>query len=324
MRYLIIFTTVVCSLALFVSCSKVAEKAQSLKPEIREVNLAWGDVNDSSTEIIATISVYNPNPITLPVKKVSADVTMDSIKMASAETQNLQIEKSSAFPIKISAKLDNANIPIFWVEHLKRQEKSEAIIDLKAVFDLVLTEYTYPYQLKQPIETNLLSLLSKVGPIPVEKKVKIPLINQEKTIFDINLSALSGKWGNLTPENTQLKLTATVQNENVYPLPIPKITTTITLNQIPLAEGETPTSYTIAPKTSSSISVDVNLKTSLMDKWFVSHLKQGEKSQFNIKANLVFELPKEISQQVGNNQLVITAWEGNQEFSTDILGKLKL
>ena len=299
-------------------CPAVEERIEMMKPEIRSITHQWGEVTSATTEVITTINVYNPNPISLPVKKVACDIIMNGIKMGHAETVDLHIEREAEFPIIISTKIDNGKIPDFWVSHLKREEKSEITLDARIIFDLIVIDFTFPYQLKRPIETNLLAGLSKVGPIVIEEKVK-PFIGPEVTVFKIVLKSLSGSWGDVTLEKTDLNLTGIIYNDNPYPLVVPKIVYHVDKNGIPLASGETETHYYLAPNSENTIATSVSLETGLMDKWFVSHVRQGERSTFNIVVSLVVELPQEIAQQLGQHTLTIDVWEDSYEFETDIL-----
>ncbi|GEM_PF-3228759 len=95
------------------------------------------------------------------------------------------------------------------------------------------------------------------------------------------------------------------------------------MNAIALASGESGTNYLFAPNSKNDVSTTVVLETRLMDRWFVSHIRQGEKSTFNIQVSLVFELPKDIAQQLGQDRLTVRVWEGSQGFETDILGSKK-
>jgi len=320
--FIIAIMSLVLLLSLYSSCSKVQEKIEQMKPEIRGVTLEWGAVTTETTEVLGTINVYNPNSITLPVKKVSCNINMNGIDMGNAETLDLQIEKNAEFPIKISAKIDNAKIPIFWAEHLKRKEKSEALIGINIIFDLKVGDFTFPFKMKRPLETDLLSSLENVGPIPVEKKVRLPLVG-ERTVFKISLEELSGEWGTITPESTQINLVANIHNENPYPLVVPKMHYTIEMNDIMLGSGESEISFTFVPKSKDKINAIVTLNTSLMDKWFVTHIRQGEKSTFDLRVSLDFELINEISKLLGQDRLSITVWEGSENIETDILGNIK-
>ncbi len=292
--------------------------APAMKPEIRSITLDWGEVTSATTEVIATVKVFNPNPFSLPVKKVTCRVTMAGIPLATAETVDLKIEKNAELPIKISAKIDNSKIPDFWVQHLKNQEKSMALIDLEVTFNLIVTDFTFSYQFKTPIETDLLASLKEVGPIPIEKTVEVPVIRLKITIFKVTIESLSGKWGQVSPDSTELNLFATILNENPYPLAAPKVAYNITMNNISLASGETEANY-FAPNSKNDITTKVSLDTLLMDEWFVSHVRQGEKSTFNIKIALVFELPREVAQAIGQDKLTIPVWETDEEFETHIM-----
>ena len=289
------------------------------EPELRDVSLEWGEVTPATTEVLGTITIYNPNSVSLPIESVTCEIKMDGIKIGSAETIDLQIEEEAVFPIKIVVEIDNAKIPEFWAEHLRRDERSEVEIEMHIAFDLEGIKFTLPYTLKQPIETNILSYLSGIDPISVEKKVDIPILG-EKTVFKISLNSLSGSWGTATPQTSQMELIANVYNDNLYPLLIPKIKCFIESNGMPIGFGETGLVNAMMPKSGKDIEIAATLDTSLMDEWFVRHIRQGEESAFNIKISMVFELPEEILEMLGQEDLSITLWEGTHEFETDILG----
>ena len=301
-------------------CAQVLEKVETMKPEVREVVLQWGEVTAETTEVLGTIRAYNPNSFSIPVEKITCGITLDGIKMADAETGNLSIAKSSEFPINISAKIDNKKIPAFWTEHIRQNEKSEAIIDIGAIFDLKVTKFTFPFQLKRPIETDLLAQLNKIGPTTIEKKLTVPFMGQEQSIFKITLDSVSGEWGNVSSDNTDLNLSATIQNENSYPLPVPKLVYDIKINGIPLAVGESDANYILEPNATNDINTTINLNTGLMDQWFVTHIQQGEKSVLDIEVSLIFELPEDVEQLLEQDTLIIPVWESSQEFETNILG----
>ena len=180
-------------------------------------------------------------------------------------------------------------------------------------------EFTIPFTIKQPIETDLLSYLEDIEPITVEKKVKVPILG-EKTVFKMSLEALSARWGPTTPQNSQIDISAFIRNDNLYPLLVPKVKCTIESNGILLGSGETGTIDALLPKSDNEVEIEATLNSGIMDKWFVKHVQQGEISSFNIKVFMVFEVPKEILKLIGQNSLSIDLWEGTQEVETDILG----
>jgi len=304
----------------FSNVGKLQEAIERTKPEIREVSLDWGQVTATTTEVLGTVTVYNPNSVPLPVRRLTCDIKMDGISVGKAETIDLQIEEEAEFPVKISAKIDNTKIPDFWAEHIRRNEKSEALIELHATFDLGGVNFTIPFTIKQPIETDLLSFLKEIDPIPVEKKTEVPILG-ERTVFRVSLEGLSGKWGPTTPQTSQIDLSANVYNDNLYPLLVPKVKCTIESNGISLGSGETGLINAFLPKSNNDVEIVATLNSGLMDDWFVRHIQQGEKSTFNIKVLMVFEVPQAVLKLIGQDDLSITLWEGTNEVETDILGK---
>ena len=60
-----------------------------------------------------------------------------------------------------------------------------------------------------------------------------------------------------------------------------------------------------------------------MDEWFVRHVEQGERSQFDIQVFMGFEVNVEIFELLGQDGLSITLWEGSQVVETDILSQIE-
>jgi len=313
----IVFVAIIVAVVVFVGNLK--ETVEGLQPDIRNVSLEWGEVNDNSIEVLGTLTVYNPNSVSLPVNKITCEVELNGIRVGSAETIDLKIAKATEFPLRISAKIDTSKIPSVWAEHIRRNEKSEASIKIKATFDLGVVEFTFPYTVKQPFETDLLSQLTSVGPVPVEKKVKVPLLG-EKTIFNMTLEALSGTWGKATPDISQINISAVILNDNPYPLLVPKVKSEIESNGIIVGYGETGLLNAFGPHDTKEVKLVASLYSSQMSAWFVRHVQQGEKSIFNIRVYIEFKVVDDILKLIGQDELSVTLWEGNQIIETDLLG----
>lgn len=120
----IVFIAII--VAVVVVVGNLKESVKGLQPDIRNISLEWGEVTESSIEVLATLTVYNPNSVSLPVNKVICEIELNGIRVGSAETIDLKIEKKSEFPFRISTKIDPAMIPSVWQEHIRQHEKSEA------------------------------------------------------------------------------------------------------------------------------------------------------------------------------------------------------
>ncbi len=313
----IVFVAVIVAVAVFVG--KLQETVEGLQPDIRNITLEWGEVTENSIEILGTLTVYNPNSISLPVTKITSEVVLNGINIGSAETIGLKVEKTSEFPVRFSAKIDPAKIPGAWAEHIRRSEKSEASIKISATFDLGIGEFTFPYTVKQPFETNLLSQLTKVGSVSVEKKVKVPLLG-ERTVFNMTLESLSGTWGKVTTDTSEIKISAVILNNNPYPLLVPKVKSEIKSDGIIVGYGETELLNAFGSHDTKEVEVVATLNLRQMSEWFVRHVQQGEKSTFSIRVYMEFEVVDDILKLLGADGLSVTLWEGNQTVETDLLG----
>ena len=282
-----------------------------MKPEIRDIAHEWGQATSETTELVTTIRVYNPNPFTLPVKAVTGDIEADGIKMGNAEAQELHIEKKTEFPIVILTKIDNAKIPDFWAEHLRRHEKSKIDINMGIVFDLKVRDFSFPYHLEQPLETDLLSMLSKVGPIPIEKKITTPL-SGEATIFRMTLKSLTSSWGEVNRESTNLNFSAIVHNDNPYLLPVPWITYDLEMNNVAVASGKTKINYSLPPYSDGIVTGTIVLDNDQLAKSFVIHIQNGESSTGNIKIFLICDAPYQ-------GEIAMPVFDESQRFETDLL-----
>jgi LEA14-like dessication related protein len=286
-------------------CAWLKERAAAMKPEVREISHEWGNVTQETIEVITTVKVYNPNPFTLPVKKITGDLNADGIAMGHSESGSLHIAKEIESSIVISTKIDNSKIPVFWTEHLNRNENSEVEIDAGITFDLKVTDFTFPYHLERPLQTNILSILRGIGPETFEAGEPVPV--------KITLKSLSGFWGEVTQGYTEVNLVAVVHNDNAYPLSLPRMTYDTEVNGIKFASGESEIDQLLPPNSDSTLNGVITLDNQQLADCFVSHIKNGEESTFQVSVSLIFELP-------GENEVAIPILEESQPFETDILG----
>ena len=238
--------------------------------------------------------------------------------MGHAKNYDIHIGKETESQILIYTEIDNSKIPALWVEHLNHDEKSEVDIDVGITFNLKVKDFTFHHHLKHSLETDLLSALRGATPKHIERKVKVPLVG-EVTIFKITVNALSGSWREVAPEHTNLSLSATIHNDNAYPLPLPRTAYNVDLNDKMLALGKSTVNYLLPPDSDRAIDIVIVLDNSQLDECFISHIENEERSTFNIQASLVFELPGEIAVILGSKELSIPVWEGSQQFDTNIL-----
>ncbi|MBO8179081.1 MAG: LEA type 2 family protein [Archaeoglobus sp.] len=248
------------------------------QPEIRGVSHEWGEVTTSTSEIITKIVVYNPNPIPLPLKDVLTEVYMNNIKMGEGLALKAEIKANSESTILISTKLENDKIPEWWVSHIKNGEKSTMNVRGYLVFDLKVTEFKYPIELSNPIETDILAGLSSNEP-------------QKISIGPAGLTIRSTKsyWGEVNENYTEVITTATIYNDNLVPVKIMKIHYLVDMNGIKFSEGSSNVETTIQPRSEATLTYTIKLDNKMLDEWWVSHIENGEKTKVKIVLQPVIE-----------------------------------
>ena len=296
MRVASILTAILIS-AVLIGCSQ-----QGLgKPEIRSVSNEWGKITTSTTEIITKITVYNPNPVSLPLKDILTEVYMNDIKMGEGSALKSEIKANSESTIVISTKLENGRIPEWWVSHIKNGEKSTMDVKGNLVFDLKVTEFKYPIELSNSIETDILAGLSSDKP----QKINVGPIT-------LTVKSIKSHWGEVNEDYTEIITLATIYNDNRIPVPITKFHYLVKMNEIKLAEGSSNVETVIKPKSEATITFVTKLNNKMLDEWWVSHIKNGEKTKVKIVLQPVVK--------VAGKEFKFTLAEKESEFTTNLLG----
>jgi LEA14-like dessication related protein len=271
------------------------------KPEIREISHEWSKVTTSTTEIITKIKVYNPNPVPLPLKDVLTELYMNNIKMGEGSALKAEIKANSESTIIISTKLENGRIPEWWVSHIKNGEKSTMNVKGYLVFDLKITEFKYPIELSNPIETDILAGLSSDTP----QKINVGPIT-------LTINSIKSHWGEVNEDYTEIITLATIHNDNLVPVPITKFHYLVEMNGIKIAEGSSDVATVIQPKSEATLTFVTKLDNKMLDEWWVSHIKNGEKTKVKIVLQPVIE--------VAGKEFKFTLAEKESEFTTNLLG----
>ncbi len=257
-------------LTLLLSCASLSgcmHQVEFGKPEIRDISYEWGEVTKSTTEIITKVKVYNPNPFPLPLKTVLSEVYMGDIKMGEGAALKANIKANSESTIVISTKLDNSNIPQWWVSHIRNNEKSTIKVIASLVFDLKVTDFNYPLEFSNPIETNILAGLNPKS----LKSLKLAPVTLTMSI--------ESHWGDISEDYTEIITAASIYNDSLYPIPVPKLDCVIQMNEIEIAEGSINGSTTIAPKSETMLTFTTKLDNKMLDDWWVSHIRRGERTE---------------------------------------------
>ncbi len=167
------------------------------------------------------------------------------------------------------------------------------------IFDLKVTEFRYPIELSNAMETDILSGLSSNVP-------------KEIVVGPVSLTIRSTKsyWGDVSEDYTEIITMATIYNENLIPVPITKIHYLVEMNNIRLSEGSSNVATVIQPK--SEATFVTRLDNRMLDECWVSHIKNGERRKVKIALQPVIE--------IGNREFMFTLAEKESVFVTKLLG----
>ena len=274
---------------------------EAVKPKIREVFLSWGNVTYDSTEIIADVSVYNPSPIPITLKKVTFTLYMNNIKMVTGSSEGaVNLASFQETVVRLVGTLNNSGIPDWFISHLKNGERTDVRLSGKVTFDLKLMELTRPFEQTLNITTSLLAGMNT---------------NQAETLrigpVELTLKSLTSSWGKITPEEIEINHKAVIYNPNPYPIPITKLEYEIYMNNIRMGGGTTYNPVILGAEKDTVILFTTVLDDSLLDEWWISHIKNGEKTRITIEIYSVIE--------IHNVTYKIKIYEIEQNITTNIL-----
>ncbi len=297
-KYITILLVLLVSIIFFTGCIgqiKVGE------PEIKSITHHWGEINDRTTEILTNIVVYNPNPIPIPIKRIQVEVYMNGIKMGEGENIGpAELKPSGETTIKLSTKIDNSKIPEWWVSHLKNGENTEFSLKGKIVFDLKITEFSWPFEQNYKLHTDLLE--------------EMRFDNVPFTIGPIQLYAsMNSKWGSVTEKKTEIVHEITFRNPNPFSIPVTRMDYGVWMNNIKIGEGSTTNSAWLTPKEDTKLTFKTEIDNSKLAEWWPTHLQRGERSTIKVKIMPVVE--------VMGRKFRFTLLETEDEFRTNLLGQ---
>jgi len=276
------------------------------KPTVKSIEYKWGKVTSEQTEILSYITINNPNPVPIPLGDVEVDVLMNGILMGHGSAiGDTTISASSDDTLTLSIKLDNDKLVDWWVSHIENGEKTVMRVKSSLVFNILGYKFrTPPMEQSNTIETSMLSQISIEGASLEVAGVKA-----------VEITRASAKWGDVNKERTQIIIDAEVKNNMPVPIPIKFLTYTIEMNGIKMGSGKVKSDVIIPPKSKKSIELVMNIDNSKIPEWWVSHIKNGEKTTISISTEVTVEFMGE--------EYTFKLFTQNYEFSTNLVGSMK-
>jgi len=271
-------------------------------PELKAAWHEWGVVNETVTEIRSTIIIYNPGGYSATVESLTYEVYVNDIKIAVGHlVEPARIEPKSNATIRVRTFIDNTKIPDLWVSYVTNNENLHLEVEAQAVvkaFGLTLNvpiSFSKDYRPEPPLEERL----------DIHEEYNITVNGQTLvTVEEVDTS-----WGTVTNETTQLIHNITLYNPNPFPIVISRMRYVAVVNDLTIAEGEQPmANITLGPHETKCVLVYTYIDNTLLDDWWVSHVRNGEVSNVNVTVFMVLE-----------NGVLVPVYERSFTVQTDLL-----
>lgn len=245
------------------------------QPEIGAIELAWGEVTDAVTAVEATVGLSIPEEspfLDLASLEVDQTVRINGVTVADDSTSvgSTQIREGT---VPLTIRLDNSKVPEWWAAHLNGGESSTIEIDSTVSVDVGMT--TFPLEVpreERSFGTDLLAGLESDRPRHVERGgVRL-----------LTVRGVDAEWGRATPARAPFVVDIDLSNRAGAPATISDVTYRVALNGVVLGDGVLDQTYTVAAGADRTVRFLIVLDNTKMDEWWVSHLRNGERTTAEI------------------------------------------
>jgi LEA14-like dessication related protein len=253
-------------------------------PSVAGVDNEFGTVTNQTTGIETALVVNNPNPIAISAGNASVDysVQMNDVAMANGSRGNLGLDRGNT-TLRFSTQMRNDKIPKWWVTHIRNGERTTLRIQSTVHSSLVGRSVRVPYS--QQIETDIISEFNSTETRPVNANA--PFVSDPV----LYVNETSANWGTVTREETPIRMRMRVYNPKSVAYTVSEIGYDVTMNGIAVGNGTTDRPYTIPGKSGKTLRMQTVIQNGHLDDWWVSHLKNGQKTDLKISFYANIELP---------------------------------
>ncbi len=239
-----------------------------VQPEIKGIEAHWGNVTEKSAELRAEVDIQNPLPF-LPLKDVESLIYVNGIEIGEGHAVKISPEK-----ITLSIRIDNEKIRDFWVSHLNSGERSEVLVKVYPVVNLIITEWRFPVEFGQTLETDFFGMNVEDTVLSVGGKDVLELKDVTLTLSDVS---------NL---KTDVAVSGVIKNRGMIDVRIVKIDYRILVNDVVFGERSKTFNMMLKPGESGELTATIQLDNKKIPEWWVKHLKNGETSEVKFEARI--------------------------------------
>ena len=236
--------------------------------KVESISNSWGQISLDTTTVNTEILVNDPNFYLIPIK-ASCDIYLNDIKMVSGIGKDLEITRSaSGSLIRFTSTIDNENVIKWWVSHIKNKEKTKVRVEGKLIISLDQVDIIYPFSQNYEFKTHILRDLNKKNLATIRP-------------YNFKIRSLESRWGKVTLSTTEIKHKFTIENIGILPgQPITDVDYVLVFNGIQMTRGRIGLPLLILPGQRRSAKFTLKIPNRNIIKWWVSHIKNGEKTKY--------------------------------------------
>lgn len=256
-------------------------------PAIDRIDNTFGDVSEDETDIESDIVIDNPNPIGIGLGDASINysIAMNDVHMAAGQVAGIDIGSGQS-TIPAITSMHNEGITEWWPTHIQSGETTDVLVDAHISTDRFTRGVTYSHT--TTVTTDILSGFETDE--PREINADDPLLSDPV----LYVNETRAEWGEVSATETPIDKEFLLYNPNTEPYVLTQMGYEITLNGVPVGEGETDRDMVIEGHSHEELGLTTTIDATTLDDWWVTHLDEEvhghQVSEFQIEFWAVIEL----------------------------------
>ena len=252
------------------------------RPSMSDFEREWGDVTDDVTEIRTSVTIENPNTGELGdlVRlSIGETVTVNGVEVADDQSA-VESLGSGTNEVEHLARMDNDAVPEWWAAHVNNGERSSVVVDPSVTADVGFTTFVVDVDRRNAtVETDVLSGLNAIEPQPLTVEGQ-----RVGTVREVR-----AEWGTATTDRTPVELTARIENTGPVAITVSDLAYDVRMNEVVVGNGTATADHRIPAGETRSVTFTVPLDSQAMDEWWVSHVRNGERTVVEYDATVAVE-----------------------------------
>lgn len=261
----------------------------------------WGEVDDERIGVVTTVWLENPNPIGGGDADVEYAVALQGVNLAEGEGDGLSLPSGESTH-QFRTDLFYDRLPAWWHAHLTNDEVSSVRVNATANVSAGPVSGSPSGSYEDSVDTDIEGALDR-GFSSFEGSYSATgtdLRAPDGTALEpaVDVESVTTEWGEVTENQTEILVNASIHNPNAYPIPTPAFTGYLAMNEIRVADWNASEvevlnvteEGTIQPDTTEQRTFRVEMDNENVPEWFATHVDRGERSDVEVAGQFAFEL----------------------------------